>query len=109
MVNITINNTENWDKLVSDSPNSLIIMFFHATWCGPCRVLTNTIENMKGEYDDVIIAHIDVDNSDTMPMMFSIRSVPTLLFTKDGYILDRTTGTVGSNVIREKINESLTK
>ena len=109
MINITINNNENWEKLVSENPNSLIIMFFHATWCGPCRVLTKTIENMKGEYDDVMIAHVDVEDSDTMAMKFSIRSVPTLLFTKNGYILDRTTGAIGSHAIREKINDCLKK
>ena len=109
MIKYTINDLDKWSNIVNDNNDSLIIGFFHATWCAPCRILTNTIQGMMDEYPNVILVDIDVDDdAQDMCMMMNIRSVPTLLFTKGGYISDRTTGAVGSHVIREKINKILT-
>ncbi len=78
---------------------------FSATWCGPCKTLTRTLEAA----DDlpVKIAKVDIDESPQMAAEFNIRSVPTVVVFKEGAEVARTSGAKPLNTIKTFLNESL--
>lgn len=104
MKNLVITEIDNFEYLKQDEKN-LIIAFFHAAWCGPCRALTNTLEGIDTQFNDVTLVHIDIDNAHDLVEEYNIRAVPTLIFIKNNYIVGRTAGALSSDVLINKINE----
>ena len=78
---------------------------FSAVWCGPCRALAPVMEGIKGEYTDVVFETIDVDVDHEQASKFAIRSVPTVVFVKDGVEVDRLIGVNSKLAYENKINE----
>jgi thioredoxin len=78
---------------------------FSAVWCGPCRALAPVMEGIKGEYTDVVFETIDVDVDHEQASKFAIRSVPTVVFVKDGVEVDRLIGVNSKMAYENKINE----
>jgi thioredoxin 1 len=75
------------------------ILYFSATWCGPCKAIKPKFEKFVEQMGDrVSVAHIDVD-SDTRTSLYSVRSVPTFVFLKDGKEVERV---VGGNASMDK-------
>jgi thioredoxin len=71
------NNSPEW-KFEGEKP---IIIDFYAPWCGPCKVLVPTLEEIKKEYGDKVeIYKVDTDQEMELPMMFNVRGVPTIAF-----------------------------
>lgn len=82
------------------------ILKFSALWCGPCRVLTDTIKNIDTEkVNDVIFAEINIENEefDNICAELSIRGIPVLAYYKDGELKDKTTGLQSEDAIISKI------
>lgn len=104
MRQIVITEVDNFDYLKRDEKN-LIMAFFHADWCGPCRALAHTIDGIEKQFDDVTLVHIDIDESHELVDEYNIRAVPTLIFIKNGYIVGRVAGTVSSQELVNKIKE----
>jgi thioredoxin 1 len=93
--------------------SKLKVMDFNATWCGPCRTLAPIIKDLMDEYGDgeksgVIVEKIDVDENRDLAEKYSIRSIPTIIFEKDGEVLERVTGLQSKAVLVAKI-DSYTK
>jgi thioredoxin 1 len=93
--------------------SKLKVMDFNATWCGPCRTLAPIIKDLMDEYGDgeksgVIVEKIDVDENRELAEKYSIRSIPTIIFEKDGEVLERVTGLQSKEVLVAKI-DSYTK
>jgi thioredoxin 1 len=93
--------------------SKLKVMDFNATWCGPCRTLAPIIKDLMDEYGDgeksgVIVEKIDVDENRELAEKYSIRSIPTIIFEKDGEVLERVTGLQSKAVLVAKI-DSYTK
>lgn len=82
----------------------LTIIDFNALWCGPCRVLGPIIDTLATENTDINIYKIDVDGSPESCAKYGIRSIPTVLFLKDGEVVDKFTGAKSKEFIQEKID-----
>ena len=75
-----------------------------ATWCGPCRMVAPIIEELANEYDGkVTVGKCDVEEADDIAAEFGIRNIPTIVFMKDGKILDKIVGAASKSKIEEKI------
>lgn len=69
-----------------------VVVDFFATWCGPCRMLGQVLEEISKEFDEVTILKIDIDEYQELAMKFGIMSVPTMLFYKDGKLVNKRVG-----------------
>ncbi len=78
---------------------------FSAAWCGPCRALAPVMEGIKAEYSDVVFETIDVDTDHEQASKYAIRSVPTVVFVKDGVEVERLVGVNSKLAYENKINE----
>ena len=98
-----INDANIAEVLASGKP---VVIDFWATWCGPCRVLGPTVEEVAEEYaDKAIVAKCNVDDCDDISMKYGIRNIPTLVFIKNGEVVDRTVGVVSKQDIVSRIEK----
>ena len=80
---------DNFDEEVKEG--SVIVDFF-ATWCGPCRMLGGVLEDLSKEREDIKILKIDTDEFNEIAMKFGVMSIPTVLFYKDGKMINKNIG-----------------
>ena len=96
----------NFDQLVSEGKP--LVIDFWAEWCGPCRMIGPIFEELATEYDGkVTIGKLDVDNNDDVVSKFGIRIIPTILFIKNGEVVDKQVGAASKAVIAAKIDALL--
>ena len=106
--NVQILNDENFDVAVEgDLP---VLVDFWAEWCGPCKMLTPVINELSNDFaKKAIIAKVNVDDSPNVAQKFSIRSIPSLLFFKNGEVKDQLVGVASkqdiSDIMEKLINE----
>ena len=82
-----------------------VLVDFWATWCGPCRTIAPTIEKLAADFDGrAKIVKLDVDNNPQTAMKYGIRSIPSLLFFKDGRPVDQMVGVVPERVLADKLD-----
>ena len=92
-----VSNTNISEILAGDQP---VMIDFWASWCGPCRMLAPTVDEIEAEYEGrVVVAKCNVDDADEASMQFRIRNIPTLLFFKGGEMVNRLVGAVSKQEI----------
>lgn len=100
-----INDSNIGEILSSGKP---VVIDFWATWCGPCRILTPTVDEVAEEYKDrAVVAKCNVDDCEDISMKYRIRNIPTLLFFKGGEVVDRTVGVMSKQEITSRIDKLL--
>ena len=96
----------NFDSLLEDG--KLVVVDFWATWCGPCRMISPILDELEEEMADKIsVVKVNVDDADEIAAQYRIMSIPTLLFIKNGQIVDKTVGAMPKPALAEKIQANL--
>ena len=81
-----------------------VVLDFSATWCGPCKKISPIIDELADEYEGkVVIGTCDVDDNDELTSRFGIRNVPTVLFIKNGEVVDKHVGAAPKSEFVNKI------
>jgi len=107
-VSVLIVDKSNFDEQVLQSETPVMVDFW-ATWCVPCRMIAPIVERIAEKYVGKIkVAKLDVDSNPELAIRYQVMSIPTLLFFKNGQIVERIIGAVSEQVIVQKV-ENLIK
>lgn len=102
LLNIT---DKNFKEEVLKSPLPVLVDFW-ATWCSPCKILSPIIEELAKEYMGKIkIGKLNVEENQNIPTQYGIMSIPTIIFFKDGKILNQLVGALTKQQLKQKIEE----
>jgi len=100
-------NDSNFEEVVLKS-EKLVIIDFWAEWCGPCRMITPIIEEISKEYAGrILAAKVDVDSNPGISSKLGIRNIPTVMFFKDGEMVDKQVGAVPKSNFISKLEPLL--
>jgi len=95
---------ENFEAEVINSGKAVLVDFW-AEWCGPCKMISPIIDELATELGDaVVVGKVEVDNAQALAAKYGVRSIPFLLFFKDGEVKDQI---VGANVTKESLKAKL--
>ncbi len=84
----------------------LVVIDFWAEWCGPCKMVAPVIDELSQEYGDkVVIGKVNVDESNDATSKYGIRNIPTVIFIKNGEVVDKVVGAGAKSLFREKIDK----
>jgi len=97
---------ESFDEFING--NEIAVVDCWAAWCGPCRMLSPIIEELSKENDKVAFGKLNVDENRATPMKFGIMSIPTLLYFKDGQLVDKSIGALPKAAIETRLDKILT-
>ena len=98
-------NNANFEATIKEG---VTLVDFWAPWCGPCRMIAPIIEELAEDFEGkATIAKVNTDEEQDIAIKFGIRSIPTLLFFKNGEVVDQMIGAAGKDVIADKIDALL--
>ena len=84
--------------------DKLVIVDFWAAWCGPCKMMAPVVNQIAGEYKGkVVVGKLDVDQNNGTATNYGIMSIPTILFFKNGKVVDSEVGVVPKEQLEQKI------
>lgn len=102
---LNINEKNYKELLAGDKP---VVIDFWATWCGPCRIVSPIIDELATEYEGrAVIGKCDVEESNDLAMEYGIRSIPAVLFFKNGELVDKQIGSASKAVYADKLDKLL--
>jgi thioredoxin 1 len=95
----------NFDSTIAEG---VAMVDFWAPWCGPCRMIAPVIEELAEDFEGKAkICKVNTDEQQEVSAKYGIRSIPTILFFKDGQMVDQMVGAASKDVFAEKINAQL--
>jgi len=96
---------ENFEATVAEG---VTMVDFWAPWCGPCRMIAPVVEELAEDFEGkATIAKVNTDEQQELAVKFGIRSIPSILFFKDGQVADQMVGAASKDVFADKINALL--
>lgn len=97
----------NYDEIIASSKLPVVLDFW-AAWCGPCKMVGPLIEEMHNEYEGkAIIGKVDVDQNPGIAGKFGVRNIPTIVYLKDGELVDKSVGAVPKGQLTSKLDAIL--
>lgn len=88
--------------------NKVVMLDFWATWCGPCVALGPTVEAIATDYEGkAIVGKVNVDENPDVSVKFGIRNIPTILFIKNGEVVDKQVGNVPRSVLEQTLQKHM--
>jgi thioredoxin 1 len=95
---------QNFEDEIGGSDGVAMVDFW-ATWCGPCRIVAPVVEQLADEYGErgLRVGKLDVDENPQTAARYGVRSIPTILFFKDGQLVDRLVGAMPKPYFEEKV------
>ena len=97
---------DNFSEIVNSGKP--VVIDFCSFWCGPCRRVAPVIEQLAQEYEgQAIVGKVDVEEQDELAMQFGIRNIPTVLFLKNGEVVDKVVGAMAKPAYEEKLKALL--
>lgn len=98
--------SENFDSLKNG--NLPLVVDFWAEWCGPCKMISPIISQLAEEYDGrLVVGKCNVEDSEELAAEYGIRNIPTLLFFKNGQLVDKFVGAANKVKLQEKFDANL--
>jgi thioredoxin 1 len=108
MANNVVDMTDATFETEVGGAEGLVMVDFWAAWCGPCRMVAPIVEQLAGDYaGQVKVGKVDVDANQGVAARFGIRSIPSILFFKDGKLVDTVVGAVPKPALEQKIKQHL--
>jgi thioredoxin 1 len=96
---------DNFDSTVSEGVS---LVDFWAPWCGPCRMIAPIIDELAEDFEGKAnICKVNTDEQQDLAVKYGVRSIPTILFMKDGEIVDQMVGASSKQALADKINSHL--
>ena len=92
-----------FDEFVSK--NKHVVVDCWAAWCGPCNMLSPVIEQLAQEWPNITFAKLNVDFNRSIPMRYGIMSIPTILYFKDGKLIDKTLGALPKKTLEGRLQK----
>ena len=98
-------NNSNFEATIAEG---VTMVDFWAPWCGPCRMIAPVVEELAEDFEGkATIAKVNTDEEQDIAVKYGIRSIPSILFFKDGQMVDQMVGAAGKGVFADKINALL--
>ncbi|MFW9819301.1 MAG: thioredoxin [Candidatus Thorarchaeota archaeon] len=106
---VEIHSSEEFQKLLNDYPDKIIIIDFWAVWCGPCMFFAPIFKKLHGEFQkDFIFVKVNVDENNAIAMKYGITGIPTTLFIKNKEVINQIVGAMDyerTKKVLEKLNQ----
>ena len=97
----------NFDEIVLKSDKPVLVDFW-AEWCGPCRMVGPVVEELHGDYEGkAVVGKVNVDNNPEISAKYGIRNIPTVLFFKNGEVVDKQVGAAPKSAYAGKLDAQM--